>query len=104
MSVSLEGDEEDCWLQVWGFATHRQVKNQGNYHANTRCYSVPIAELTDDLTVMEITLGLQMREAVKPLPQLSEIEAKQCLEQLGDASVYSPRLQLQCLLRNGQRR
>ncbi|MCT7964092.1 DUF1822 family protein [Laspinema sp. D1] len=94
VSVSLEGDEEDCWIQVWGFATHRQVKNQGNYHVSNRSYSVPIAELTHDLTVMEITLGLQVREVVKPLPQLSETEIKQCLEQLGDASLYSPRLQL----------
>ncbi|MCT7979655.1 DUF1822 family protein [Laspinema olomoucense] len=95
VKVSLEGDEDDCWLEVEGFATHRQVKNQGKYDANNRSYSVPLAELTEDLTVMEITLGLQVREAVKPLPQLSEIEAKQWLEQLGDASLYSPRLQLQ---------
>lgn len=95
VSVRLEGDEDDCWIQIWGFATHRQVKNQGKYDANNRSYAMPIAELTDDLTVMEITLGLDVREVVKPLPQLSEAEAKQWVEQLGDASVYSPRLQFQ---------
>ncbi|WP_261200947.1 DUF1822 family protein [Laspinema olomoucense] len=56
---------------------------------------MPIAELTSDLTVMEITVGLQVREAVKPLPQLSKTEEKQWVEQLGDASLYSPGLQLQ---------
>ncbi|MEB3830655.1 DUF1822 family protein [Phormidium sp. CCY1219] len=95
VTVSVEGEEDDCWMKVWGFATHRQVKNRGNYDANHRSYSLALAELTRDLTVMEIALGLQVREVVKPLPQLSETEVKQWLEQLGDASVYSPRLQLQ---------
>ncbi|MCT7969198.1 DUF1822 family protein [Laspinema sp. D1] len=94
MSISLEGDEDDCWMQVWGFATHRQVKNHGKYDANNRSYLVPIAELTSDLTVMEITIGLQVRKAVKPLLQLSKTEEKQWVEQLEDALLYSSGLQL----------
>ena len=91
--VSLDGDEDDCWIEVPGFATHQQVKNQGNYDANSRIYELEMTELIPDLTVMEITLGLQVREAIPLLPPLSPVEAKKWVQILGNPSIYFPRLQ-----------
>ncbi|MCT7967631.1 DUF1822 family protein [Laspinema sp. D1] len=91
--VSLDGDEEDCWIEVPGFATHQQVKTQGNYDANSRIYELEMIELITDLTVIEITRGLQVREPILPLPALSAVEAKKWVEILGNPSIYSPRLE-----------
>ena len=50
--------------------------------------------LTANLTVMLVTLGLFMKEEIPELPTLSEAEAQKLLQLLGDASIYSPRLQV----------
>lgn len=91
--VSLDGDEEDCWIEVVGFATHQQIKNQGNYDTHSRTYGLEMTDFIPELTVMEITRGLQVREPITPLPALSEVEAKKWVEILGNPSIYSPRLQ-----------
>jgi hypothetical protein len=91
--VSLDGDEEDCWIEVLGFATHQQLKTQGNYDATHRTYGLEMTDAIRDLTVMEITRGLQVREPISPLPALSEVEAKKWVTILGDPSIYDPRLQ-----------
>ncbi|MCT7982224.1 DUF1822 family protein [Laspinema sp. A4] len=91
--VSLDGDEDDCWIQIPGFGTHKQVKTEGNYDKNTRTYGLEMTDLIPDLTVMEITRGLQVQEPILSLPPLSEVEAKKWVEILGNPSIYSPRLQ-----------
>jgi hypothetical protein len=90
--VSLDGDEEDCWIEIPGFVTHKQVKQAGNYDANSRIYCLEMTDLIPELTVMEMTRGLQMRDPISPLEPLSEGEAKQWVEILGNPSIYSPRL------------
>jgi len=92
VQVNLDGDEEECWMEVCGFATHRQLKDQGTYSAGDRTYALPTKELTQSLVVMQITLGLNLQAEVSPLPSLSELKATELLEDLGNPSVYSPRL------------
>ncbi len=94
VQVDLDGDEDECFLKVCGFITHRQLKNSGRYNLSDRTYILAAEELIADLTVMQVTLGLQMQAEIPSLPTLSEAEAKKLLQQLGDASVYSPRLRL----------
>lgn len=93
VKVNLEADEEECWLAVTGFATHRQLKYEGEYSARERIYRLPVENLTINLTVMQLTLGLNLQEDIPDLPALSEAEAQKLLQQLSDASVSSPRLQ-----------
>jgi hypothetical protein len=92
VQVNLDGDEDEFWVEVCGFATHRQLKNQGTYSAGDRTYALPTKELTQSLVVMQITLGLNLQAEVSPLPSLSELKATELLEDLGNPSVYSPRL------------
>ncbi|MBW4493480.1 MAG: DUF1822 family protein [Oscillatoria princeps RMCB-10] len=95
VEVSLEGDEDECWMRVWGFATHRQIKYGGKYSPLERAYFFAVEELTEDLTVLQATLGLCMQEEVEELPPLSQAEAVKLLQVLGDSSVYSPRLRVE---------
>ena len=92
VQVNLDGDEDECWMEVCGFATHRQLKNEGRYSAGDRIYALPTKELTESLAVMQITLGLNLQQEVSPLPSLSEVESAELLHKLGNSSVYSPRL------------
>ena len=92
VQVNLDGDEDECWMEVCGFATHCQLKNEGTYSAGDRTYALPTKELTQSLVVMQITLGLNLQAEVSPLPSLSDLKATELLHNLGNSSVYSPRL------------
>jgi hypothetical protein len=95
VQVNFDGDDGECWMELCGFATHRQLKNEGRYSAGDRTYALAIEELTDSLTVMQITLGLNLQQELSPLPSLSEGDAAKLLQILGDSSVYSPRLKVE---------
>ena len=92
VQVNLDGDEDEFWVEVCGFATHSQLKNESTYSAGDRTYALPTKELTESLVVMQITLGLNLQAEVSPLPSLSELKANELLNFLGNSSVYSPRL------------
>ncbi|NER39371.1 MAG: DUF1822 family protein [Oscillatoria sp. SIO1A7] len=93
--IRLEADEDDCWMCYCGFATHRQLKHEAKYDPKERSYILPTEALFDkELLVMQLTLGLQMREEIVPLPVLSAAEAKALLQRLGNPAVDSPRLEL----------
>lgn len=102
LQVNLEADEDDCWIEVWGFATHRQLKHDASYSGSDRSYCLSVEGLIKDLTAMQVTLGMNMQtdksalalSQTAPLPVLSEVEAKALLQRLGNAAVYSPRLDL----------
>ena len=87
VQVNLDGDEDECWMEVCGFATHRQLKNEGTYSAGDRTYALPTKELTESLVVMQITLGLNLQAGISPLPSLSELKATELLQNLGNSSV-----------------
>ncbi|TAE67177.1 MAG: DUF1822 family protein [Oscillatoriales cyanobacterium] len=94
VQVNLDGDDGECWIELCGFATHRQLKNDGRYNAGDRTYCLAIEELTESLTVMQLTFGLNLQQEVSPLPSLSEGEAAKLLQLLSDSSIYSPRLRV----------
>jgi hypothetical protein len=94
VQVNLDGDDGECWIELCGFATHRQLKNDGRYNAGDRTYCLAIEELTESLTVMQLTFGLNLQQEVSPLPSLSEGEAAKLLHLLSDSSIYSPRLRV----------
>jgi hypothetical protein len=94
VQVDLEANPDECTLTVQGFATHRQVKQLSKYEPCDRTYILPTDQLITNLTVMRVTLGIQMRVEVPELPILCETEAQNLLELLGDSSIYSPRLRV----------
>lgn len=93
VQMNLDGDDdEESWMEVLGFATHRQLKHEGRYNKCDRTYTLSTQKLTKSLLVMDITLGLNLQQEVPPLPSLSEVESTELLHTLGNLSVYSPRL------------
>ena len=92
IAVQVDLDDDDNWMVISGFATHRQLKNQGMYDKCDRTYSLKIDQLTEDLTLLLVTLGLHLQEDVPSLKTLSEAKARELLLTLANASIYSPRL------------
>ncbi len=92
VQVNLDSDEDESWIEISGFATHRQLKNQGIYNSDDRTYSLQVDQLTEDLTLLLVTLGLDFQEETPSLTTLSEAEARDLLVTLGNPSIYSPRL------------
>ncbi|MEH2137636.1 DUF1822 family protein [Nostoc sp.] len=91
VQVNLD-DEDESWMAVRGFATHRQLKNEARYNQSDRTYSLAVDDLTENFTILLATLGLNFREEVPPLATLSAAEAQDLLRTLANSSIYSPRL------------
>ncbi|MGH8000918.1 MAG: DUF1822 family protein [Brasilonema sp.] len=94
VQVNLEANQDECFLGVRGFTTHRLLKNFGKYNSNERTYVLAAENLTISLSVMLMTLRLSVQEEISELPSLSEAEAQKLLQRLGDSSIYFPRLQV----------
>lgn len=94
VAVNLDGDESECWIELCGFATHRQLYHEGCYNEGDRTYRLEMKDLTTDLMVMDLTLGLHLQRKVKDLPRLLKSEAEKMLRQLSESLVSSPKLRL----------
>lgn len=93
--LAVQVNPLDGWLRVWGYATHRQLKQEGTYDSLDGSYSLEREDLTENLNVLWVarSLALDEKEVVKPLPTLSQTQAENLLRQL--ALSYSPRLDVE---------
>jgi hypothetical protein len=94
VKVDLEAGTDACNLSLCGFTTHQQLKNLAQYNECDRTYILPVEQLTKNMRVMQVILGLQMPKEVPELPTLTHQEANNLLELLSNNSIYSPRLQI----------
>jgi hypothetical protein len=94
VKVDLEADTDACTLSLCGFTTHQQLKNLANYNECDRTYILPVEQLTENMRVMQVILGLKTRQEIPELLTLQHQEAKELLELLSNNSIYSPRLQI----------
>ena len=94
--LGMEVNLEDEWLRIYGYATHKQLKEQGKYEPMERTYSLNEDDLITDLNVMWVAQKLCSVEKAEtlPLPQLSPTQAEDLVAKLGKHSTYSPRLDL----------
>ncbi|MBD6617663.1 DUF1822 family protein [Komarekiella sp. 'clone 1'] len=94
--LAVQVNPDDCWLRVWGYATHKKLKQAGQYNSISRTYSLKRGELIEELNVMWVAreLGSDHKAAIKPLPTLSPTQAHRLLEQLSQKTPYSPRLEV----------
>ena len=91
--LAVQVHPEDCWVRVWGYATHSQLKN-GRYDKSDRTYSIDREDAIEDLNVMWRARELcpDEKAEIHSLPTLSEELAEALLKQLGKPTLYSPRM------------
>ncbi len=94
--LAIQQNLEDGWLKVVGYATHEQLKKEGEYDSMDRTYCLNRQRLIPDLSVISIAreLSPSRKLAIDPLPNLSEKEAAGLIHQLSQPSLYSPRLDI----------
>lgn len=95
--LAVQVNPDDCWVRVWGYATHQQLKEQAYYDDFTQSYLLERKNLIEDLNVMWVALSLGANEKlnVNSVPSLSLSEEENLLQQLSQPSAYSPRLEVE---------
>lgn len=95
LAVQMNLEDEPEWMRIWGFATHQQLK-AGCKDVARRTYTLPRQDLTESLNVLWVAqkIGLATPLEVTPFPSLSPQQAEPFIAQLGQATPYSPRLEI----------
>jgi hypothetical protein len=86
----------DRWIRIWGYATHKQLKDKGRYDQSDRTYSLDQKNIIEDLNVMWLSRKrkLTTQSEISSIPKLSLQETENILIQLAKVTDYSPRLEL----------
>lgn len=94
--MAIQVNLDHGWLQVWGYSTHQQFREFGIYDSIDETYSLPIEEITEDLSVFWVTQELSPAPnlIIDTLPELSQTQSEQLLVKLAAEKDYSPRLRL----------
>ncbi len=91
--VAVQIDREANTMNIWGFTSHRLLKQRGEYIAFDRSYSLPSDLLIPDMDVLWMGQGLELNEisAVEELPSLNLDRALELIREWSVPSAYSPR-------------
>ncbi|MBD2198946.1 MULTISPECIES: DUF1822 family protein [Calothrix] len=96
LAVQVEADEG--YVRVWGYCTHAQLKEQGNYDPSDRTYSLDTTELINDISVLAVTQELcpqiATRGVIATLPSLPHPQAQNLIARLGKSEIVTPRLEI----------
>jgi Protein of unknown function (DUF1822) len=96
--LAVQVNPEDSWLRIWGYATHAQLKQHGNYSARDRSYALAAAHLISDVKVLPITQQLcpdtPTRAKIPPLPALELTQATQLIDRLSQPDIAFPRREI----------
>ncbi len=94
--LSIYVNLDDSEIQVLGYTTHQQLKQQGHYNPTDRTYSCDGDDLIPDLNVLWLSRKLCpntiLRAQIDPLPAIPLAQAENLIERLGNASQLRTRL------------
>ncbi|MCY7338101.1 MAG: DUF1822 family protein [Chamaesiphon sp.] len=94
--LSIYVNLDDSEIQVLGYTTHQQLKQQGQYDPLDRTYSYDGDDLIPDLNVLWLARQLcptqVHRAAIAALPQIRLEQAENLLARLGTPALLRPRL------------
>lgn len=92
--LGVQVNLEQNWLRVWGFTSHKTLKEEAEYDPVLRNYCLDGGLLIADLTVMWAARHFRTEEKVEvaPLPSLSYTEFEEISRVLRSPRSYSPRL------------
>ena len=94
--LAIQVNPDDHYLRIWGYTTHLQLKEQGNYDYDHRCYALNAENLYDDVSAFLVALELcpqeTTRAAIAELPHLPLAQAENLLQRLSQSQIIEPRL------------
>jgi len=94
--LAMEVNLQERWGRVWGYTTHRQLKENGAYNPIVRTYTLAKDDLIADLDILWLAREQCAPEPVPipALPPLPPAPAKNLLVRLAKPSPGSPRLDI----------
>ncbi|AFY50193.1 Protein of unknown function (DUF1822) [Nostoc sp. PCC 7524] len=94
--LAVQVDPDAGYVKVWGYCTHAQLKNQGQYDPGDRTYTLDASAITTDMSVLPVELQFCMQIATRSqlaaLPTISQTQAQNLITRLGNPEVITPRL------------
>jgi hypothetical protein len=94
LGVQISSDERE--IEIYGYATHHQIKTQGSFDSIDRTYSLDSEDLNPDLNALWLTIdrypATVTRAAIAPIPTLAPDRITPLIARLGDRSELLPRL------------
>ena len=95
--LAVQIDLDTKGMNIWGFTSHRTLKQQGEYNGIDRTYSLPSERLVADLDILWMAQELNLNEVVATpeLPDLNLDRALELIQQLSTPSPYSPRTKVE---------
>jgi hypothetical protein len=94
--LAVQVAEDEGYVRVWGYSTHAQLKDKGNYDPGDRTYSLDGTDLNGDITVLAVARELcpdaPTRAAIPQLPTLPQEQAQNLITRLGKSEILTPRL------------
>ena len=94
--LAVQVNVDSGYVRVWGYATHQQLKNDGNFSHGDRTYSLSDDRLITDIDVLWVSRELCPNEvtqaAVEPIDNLADAQADNLIERLGSQGQLLPRL------------
>lgn len=96
--LSVEVGLEAGWIRVVGYATHYKLKIIGTYDTHDRTYCLNTTDLIQDINVLwlarQLCVDEPLRAEISPLSTLSQSQAENLLERLGNPNLVFPRLEI----------
>ena len=84
------------YIRIWGYTTHQQLKNNGNFDRSDRTYSLSDDEIITDINALWVARELCPDEvtqaAVEPVTELNRDRVENLIERLGSKTQLLPRL------------
>ncbi len=94
LGIQVRPDGES--LRVWGYATHRELKDLGRFDADDRLYCLDAAAMIQDMNSLAVVRSrwnqAQTRAEVPALAEVPAAQAENLVQRLGNRSVRFPRL------------
>ena len=94
--VGAQISQDQHWVELWGYATHQQLKTYGTYDSRDRTYTLAREDLIADFSVLWTALDLGLEEqtqaAFAPVPPLEPHHAEALIQRLANPAIAFPRL------------
>ena len=94
--VAVQVNVDDSYLRIWGYTTHQQLKESGEYSFSDRCYSLAGADIIGDINALWVARELCPDEVTRAditvLTEITSQQADNLIQRLGNKENRLPRL------------
>ncbi len=94
--LAVQIDLESHSMNIWGYSSHRTLRETGSYSQLDRTYSIASDFMVANLDILWMAQILDLQEitTVPPISSLALDRSQSAIDQLSHPSPYSPRLNL----------